>query len=332
MNSIKNNVKPNIVFISGFAYTGSSAIADYLGDFQQVTVSVSELPFLKALSRLTDKAKKGKQLKISSGENELLLLGEVPNNYSSQRKERFKNKFESFFENSSVTKYEYKEYVSKILSKINVNSVDHSDLANEYLSYLYNISCDKNSLLVFDNALLAHDLSFLRMIREDRVENIILYVVDRDPRDQFVEIYDVITNGGGLAQKRIIKGIFQLSRMFKGLLKTKIFQYIYASLFVKLLHKPRRKRYDASILELLQEKSFINHRYIYFEDFVRNQEGIREDIKYDVGKAIEGDIKTVEEIKFDPNKSIKNIGKYKTLNNSVDTYFKKVLPDYIKTH
>ncbi len=317
----KNNLN-KVILVQGFGWTGSGAIIDFLLENENIKlVSNDEVPFLKLLISLINKAKKRKKISIDNGSEESLFLGNFPSNFSDRLNAQYKERITRFFSLSNVNKLEYWNFAIKLLKKIEeiskrpkykkVPSDEINQIITNYFTYLNSIFYEEGKILVYDNLLYLQRLYILKDLDFSLIGKIQLYVVDRDPRDQFFELFNLYKSNYEIQYNKIFKRFSKIS-IFRHMMNTFVFQYCAALAFIYIYHKPKRLGFYKS-LKLLK-CSNVNTKIIEFEKFVLNTNNLRENIKNEINLLTDnnkGCSVWLSGKKFKQNVSQQNIGIYK---------------------
>lgn len=317
--------KNTIIIVQGFGWTGSGAIVDFLLENESVKlVSNDEVPFFKVLIKLIDKAKNRKKIDIFNGENEVLFAGGIPSCYKGYVRDLHKMRVDRFFSLANTNKCNYKDFTVRILKKLNsisnrpllkkTNKIKINQIVSEYLTYLNYIFQEESKILMYDNLLDLERLEILEGLDYSKIGEVILYVVDRDPRDQYFELYNMFKSNSKKIQYNKILHIINKFHFFREMTDNLFFQYCCALAFIYIYHKPRRLGYNKGKKILDCRTNFIHVKKVRFEDFVFNYNSVRDTIKYDIDSIVNkriGGSSWIHGMNFNPKKSQQNVDIYK---------------------
>jgi hypothetical protein len=311
--------KPYLLFVSGFGWSGSGAVIDYLRGFKEIKQpDCDEIRFINHLFKIINNLKKN----ISAVEIEDLFCAKINPKISSKTSKYFELKFDLFFKEVSITKEEYQNYSSNILEQLKNSYKDDEkikELVTDYLIYISK-AFNKQYLYIFDNVVPARDLQIFKYIIFDKFQSIVLYVVDRDPKDQFYEVYELANNNKPVINWPFLNSII---RFFNKFGKLKIF--FAAIYFAHFYYKKPRLTFKAD-MDFIYKSGISQVRYIQFENFVNNKDQIWDLIDQDM--LIFFNIYEKGNDYFYPEVSMKNIGKYKKIKNKIVLKYIDIVTTY----
>lgn len=320
--------KPSLLFVSGFGWTGASAMVDFLRDFENVERSPSgEIQFINSLHQIIIKLKSGKELDLTNGLNEQIFLGEIPLKYKGKREEYHKEKLSKFFENFADDKTSYKEYSYKVLQDlIKYFGSNQKNLfkktVTDYVLYIDEGFRKNNVIYIYDNTVSAQNLSFFENILPDEFSQLKIYVVDRDPRDQYYELIKRFESGHS-SKSNLILNYFNKIINTIPFVKNILSSYY----FVNKYHLKRRRGIKKDIKNITKNFGDNSIEIIQFEDLVINEEGVRDRLVKDIcnmyntnysGLNIFAPEESSENISVHRNEK-KHLG-YKYLENRLEEY------------
>jgi len=302
-----NATKPNLVFVAGFGRTGSSAIVDYLREFSELECpDCKELPFLNSLFYILARVKNNKPLDIQKGYHENVFCAQTNCELSTYKRAFLENKFNLFFSQASVPALAYQTRTREILNQLNephLNEEAITQLVTEYVLYLVTLFKSPNgNTYILDNAVTAHRLMLFRYLNFERFGQIYLYVIDRDARDQFLDIFSLSDKRVAAKSDHLVR-MLKLITVFKGMNRL-----LGACYFVHFYHNNRRKAYSSS-LACLKGNANLKLRYFFYEDFILNKHHIRDAISNDIVSVFFGTKKA--DIFFNPVESQAYLSIYK---------------------
>lgn len=332
-----NHDKP-VILVQGFGWTGSGALVDFLNENEHIKfVGNEEVPYIKSLINIIEKIKKGGRVDIENGADEILFTGNTPKSFNERLYTYYEMKNYRIFSLCDIDKVEYYQFALNLLKEIEKSS-NYSenkrdsildDVFYKYWEFLNSIFQEDSKILMFDNFLLIEKLHYLNVINKLGSDKLYLFVVDRDPRDQFFELSDLYKNGVEINYNKILKKVSNL-KITRKLIDLNIFQFFSALFFIYAYHKPRRKKFINS-LHLLKN-SPVKIKKIMFEDFVLNTNQTRNNIKLEIDSILKD--YNVESTWFNhkyfiPEKSAKNIHKFRgSKNQKVYKFIVKKVSSY----
>lgn len=316
--------KRTIILIQGFGWTGSGVLVDFLLDNESIKlVSNTEVAFLKVLINLIDKTKKRKKIDIVRGTDEILFTGEIPSCYTGYVKSLTIKRFNLFFSLATVNKLDYKDYTLNILKNLNeisnrpllekINNVKINQIMSDYWIYLNSIFQEESKILMYDNLLYTQRLEVLEGLSYSKISDVLLYIVDRDPRDQYFELYNMFKLKYIMQSNKILH-VISKARFFRKMADNLFFQFCSALAFIYIYHKPKRLGFYRGEKILKNKSNSIHIRKVRFEDFVFNYNSIRDIIQSDVDSIVKrriGGSSWNHGVNFNPQKSQQNVGVYK---------------------
>lgn len=332
-----NNEKPSLIIVSGFGWSGSGALVDFLKENTRLEVAGNdEIIFFWCLYKILKKVRHGKSINPNKCEYVQLFLSKIPNSYSFEKKRFYENIFKNYFKNLNVSRNNYTQFsleiindLEKLTKRIRIYKLSEEKINEEigriitdYFLFFANASLNnKEKILFFDNFFHPQQLDEVLNIDFSKFNFFKVFCVDRDPRDQFYDHYQRYELGLGLWHHMNIR-----QKMLDNLRKLKFFQSIFHLKVVKMfaasifcyMYKIKRQKFSNSINFCNEKKIKISIEKIFFEDFVKNNNNLREKIKNEVDSFVKS-IKHYSNWKefeyFVPNISLKNINKYE---NSCD--------------
>ena len=317
-------IKP-LFIISGFGWSGSGAIIDFLLDNYSADIAGSdEIIFFWIFLRLVEQAKKRKQISASS-EDAMLFCANIPASFSKEKKEQYENTFTTYFQHTHDGRRKYTLVAQQVLDELvemsrrtrnqDFDEKRISRLAEKLLILFQELFQGNNKLLyIYDNLFHPHDISIFHHSDFSTFDRVVLFCIDRDPRDQFYEQYERYSSGLGqwhtlkLRQKVMTK--FAQTSFFRMVLKLTIVKFFAAFIFVRMYIKKRKLFMQA--ISQLKDKNLTIH-YLLFEDFVCNTDNTRDKIATEFDTYIgKKELKSLEgnNYRFVPEQSKQNIGKY----------------------
>lgn len=324
------------IVVSGFGWSGSGALVDCFLDNSAMSCSGDdELIFIWAYYRIINKLKKKKQINIFHGENENLFCAVVPRGFSQKKKKQYTETFDSYFKKSHIGKEEYTVFCRSLLQNLQKGIITINDATRTYFDFLYDMFNLSDSLIFFDNLFHPHQLDLLLGLDLTGYKQVIVYCVDRDPRDQFYEHYYRYLEGLGLwhtmnMRQKTLTTLARYSSSRK-LLNTYMIKQLAAVLFVHM-HKKKREKFQKVKGIIDKKHSNIDIKMVSFEQFIYNKDLLRDRIKQEIDAMV---IEKCRESKweegkhFHPLKSKENIGKYKRdKNQKVFRYLERTLKTY----
>lgn len=306
------NKHNNLIFTCGFGWSGSGALIDFMLDFEKVEkFPGGETFLLKSLINILQKIEARKPLDVENGYHERIFLGDIPKKIDTQVRDRIKRVLDDFISQSSINIEEYRAIAGKILTILmqkNSNAV-LVNCVTEYLIYLNNIK-EKNSIIIFDNAIGAVDINLFQYVDVSQFENIFIYIVDRNPKDRFIELYDIVLKGYKSRSFCLVNKIFRFIKNFRGLTR-----FIAAVYFTHYYNNKRKQKYKKNLKLLVNHNDSITLREFMFEDVVLNHMKIKKILESDLNRVLATKYTGVNY--FNPEVSKKNIHKYAEIENSL---------------
>jgi len=307
-----NKQKNNLIFACGFGWSGSGALIDFMLDFEKVEIFPGgETFFLKSLLNILRKVERNKKIDIDKGYHEQVFLGNVPQISNAQVCERIKWVFDNFISQTGIRAEEYRAVANKTLEAI-VNETNESIInkrVTEYLIYLNNIGRNDN-IRIFDNAIGAVDINLFQYIDFSFFENIFIYIVDRNPKDRFFELYDIVLSGYQSRSFGFANTIYKLIKRNKNLTL-----FLAAVYFTHIYNNKRKQQYKNYLKYLTKQNEKITWRQLMFEDIVLKFDQTKNIIQSDFNKILNTSYKDIHH--FNPELSKKNIYKYKEIEDTL---------------
>ncbi|MFA5603147.1 MAG: hypothetical protein WDA21_05435 [Bacilli bacterium] len=314
-----------LIVISGFGWSGSGAVVDFLLDNYSTDIAGSdEIIFFWIFLRLVKQAKNRNKISVSS-EDAMLFCAKIPSSFARDKREQYEKTFTTYFQHTKNGREKYTLLAQQILDELvkmsrrtrnqNFDEKRISWLAEKLLILFQELFQGNNKLLyIYDNLFHPHDISIFHHSDFSTFDRVVLFCIDRDPRDQFYEQYERYSSGLGqwhtLKLRQKVMTEFAQTRFFRMVLKLTIVKFFAACIFVRMYRK-KRILFNQAIAQL-QEKNLTIH-YLLFEDFVCNRDNTRDKVALEFEKyADKKELNPLEENKnrFIPEQSKQNIGKY----------------------
>lgn len=318
--------KKPVILVQGFGWTGSGALIDFLDENEHIKfVFKEEIPYIKSLINIIEKIKRGEHVDFEDGSDEALFIGEIPKNFSERLHNYYQMKIDRFTTFSNIEKEEYKHFTLNLLKEIEKSS-DYSDTKKEsildqifyrYWEFLNSIFQEDSKILMFDNLFLIEKVHYLNIIDRLGDQDLYLYAVDRDPRDQFFELSNLYKSGTEIHYNKFLKKISNL-KITRKLIDLSFFQFFAALFFINVYHKPRRKKFMSSVQLIRKSTGKLKIKKLMFEDFVLNTNQTRDKIKSEFDSVLKDnnlDSRWHENKYFISEQSAKNIHKFKNSKN-----------------
>jgi hypothetical protein len=323
-NDVHNEPQKDMVVVSGFGWSGSGALVDYLREHSRIkTAGDDEIIFFWALNNLFDQVRRGKPLNSGKGEFELLFCARVPEWYSRDKRTQYEDTFSSYFAEAPVTREEYSQSAEQILEKMEQDLCAFStgDAASNAVTAAINLLSDifasDTEFFIYDNLFHPQQLGMFEHADLSSFSTFRVYCVDRDPRDQFFEHYNRYQSGLGLwhqmnRRQKILKTLSS-KKLFQRLLGLLPVQLLAARVFCRM-YAGKRHAFRDSLSRLSETQPNMDIKKIMFEDFVTDRAGQRSLLKKEIDTIMNkhfGSGSWEHGSYFDPSISEKNIGKYR---------------------
>jgi len=309
----------SFIFVSGFGWTGASALVDYLKDFDGLEKTpCGEVPFLNALHQIIIKINNGGDLELTNGKYENIFLAKTPEDYVGSRRDFFNDKIKKFYDNFNKSPAEYYSFSNKILQTVEecVKNENFEGLRNSVTDYLFYL--DDNiigeNIYVYDNAISGQYLSFFNYLNPDRVGSIKIYVMDRDPRDQYYELMKVYDKGSISKNNSYLHYFRKGLNLFKPLKSLLSIWYFQNKYYLK-----RRESLEEDIDKIKNRFGEDSIDVFDFGSFVFDKKGELNRIKSEL-KGLFG-VNYLGENNFQPKVSQSNVGVYEEDENNKAIYW-----------
>lgn len=334
-----NNTKKPIIYVCGFGWSGSGALTDlFRNNSHIVKPAGGEVIFYKGLAKIIRHLNDGVLVKKSSLASRI-LLGDIPNYLPRNRRDFARKKVKTLLNDLNLSPHEYRSFAKPVLNHLlhasqQIDARRHKTVSDDaeirfavssFVSWIQS-HLSSNDLCLHDNSIIADELSVFQYFDLDMTGPVSVFIVFRDPRDQFTEQL----SKGLVTKNDYIKAIHNLVLRYpfgKKIGTSSPAVTILSKLFVKeQKRKIRQCRRD--ILYIKKLIPSININVVSFEDIVlskNTRSKLRKDINMKITDVFPDNIWNDQKF-FRPRESMRNIGKWKSILNpsAADFIFREI--------
>lgn len=184
-----------LVLVSGFGWSGSSALSDVMLEHERVVrPPEGEVKYLVAMGRLLSRPWEHAPDVEAFAQGDIVPGGRFDTTMNRRRVRRFRA-------DAGVDAAGFARRTAALVEELRAAGLGRvaqgepldpdvtTDVFTRYLLTLHETHQPAGALAIYDNMLAAYQLRLLKHLDLDRLPELRVHVVDRDPRDQFVELH-----------------------------------------------------------------------------------------------------------------------------------------------
>jgi hypothetical protein len=189
-----------LVLVSGFGWSGSSVVSDLLCEYTRIVRPRGvEVKLVKVLSRMVERP----QTADADGLAYVRAKIRPGGRYDTRaHRRRLRHCF------TGLTREGFSERADRVVSRLEgaglgagrdarLDDALVREVLTDYLLLVNEALQPADQHAIYDNLVPAYQLSLLARLALDRLPTLHVYVVDRDPRDQYVELFEHDRPGAG---------------------------------------------------------------------------------------------------------------------------------------